>query len=147
MQDSLPRPQRTIFACLPHPSFCIESQVWSPLLFCMFPLVPAPKLCIVLAHNPLFLAFIFAGYIPLACMPITSLSWAKTILQDLVHMLPPLCNFSWSCFLTGRESKSNVFLLRIWIAHSGLPIFMSFIWSLWHCTLIGSYLPRTRSLS
>ena len=76
MQDSLPRPQRTIFACLPHPSLCIESQVLSPLLFCMFPLVPAPKLCIVLAHNPLFLAFIFAGYIPLACMPITSLSWA-----------------------------------------------------------------------
>ena len=63
-------------------------------------------------------------------MPITSLSWAKTILRDMVHMLPPLCNFSWSCSLTGKESKSNVFLLRIWIAHSGLPIFMSFILSL-----------------
>lgn len=51
MQGSLPRPQRIIFAHLPHPSLPGQVKVKSPLLFLMFPFVLIPKLCVVLGET------------------------------------------------------------------------------------------------
>lgn len=61
MQGSLPRPQKIIFAHLPHPSLRGQVKVRSPLLFHMFPLILIPKLCIVLDHTLLFPDFVFEG--------------------------------------------------------------------------------------
>lgn len=127
MQGSLPRPQRIIFAHLPHPFLRGQGKAWSPLLFRMFPLGSHSYTvhCSRTQSTP-------PWFPPCWVKPLSCHAHHFSFLQDPVQMCLHHATFpDTRLYQEKKMTRSNLFLFRIWIAPL-VSLFLCWIDHLWH---------------